>query len=122
MKKIFTLLSIALAAYLIELWMPWWGIAITCFLIGLVVPQRVGEAFVVGFIAIFCFWGGYAFIIDQQNEAILSTRVAQIFQLLSPVLLILVTAFIGGLTGGASTMTGVLLRQLINPLATQQRK
>ena len=65
-------------------------------------------------IAVFILWGTIALKIDLFNEHLLSKKVASIlFQKESYVLLLIITAFIGGLVAGMSALTGSLLRKSI---------
>jgi len=89
----------------------WWSFAIVALIVALLVHQKGGKAFLSGFLALFLLWGGLAFWIDMKNEGILSAKVAQILPLGgSSLLLIAVTAFIGGLIAGFAAMSGSYLR------------
>jgi hypothetical protein len=50
----------------------------------------------------------------MQSEGILTERVALLFNLPSPVLLIAITALIGGLVGGIAALSGFFFRQLFS--------
>ena len=107
-----TLLTVTLS-FIAGLYTPWWSIAIISFLVALLIKQRYGLAFVSGFLGIFLFWGLLAFWIDVKNNGVLSHKIAAIFPLGgSSVLLILVTALVGGLVGGFAAMSGSSLRPL----------
>jgi hypothetical protein len=72
---------------------------------------KIGFGFLAGFIGIFLLWASIALWIDVNNESILSRKVALLFPLGgSSVLLILVTAFVGGLVGGFAAMAGSSIR------------
>lgn len=111
MRFVLSVLLTAVLGFLIGLFLPWWGIAIVAFLVGLLIPQRLGIAFLSGFVGIFLLWGLLAFWIDIKNNSILSHKISELFKLGgSSVLLILVTGFIGGLVGGFAAMAGNSLR------------
>ena len=71
-------------------------------------------AFWAGFLAIFILWGVVAYLFDQGNEGILSAKIAQILPIGEVMgegsnyglAMILLSAIIGGLSGGLSMMTG----------------
>jgi hypothetical protein len=91
---------------------PWWGFAVSSFLIGALLYQSAGKAFLSGFLGLFLFWAGMATWIDMQNQHLLSKKVALIFPLQgSYVLLIIVTGVLGGLIAGFSAMSGSYLRR-----------
>jgi len=111
MKFILSTLLIAALSFLAGLFLPWWSIALIAFAVTLLIPQRLLPGFLSGFLGIFLLWAIIATWIDLKNNSILSTRIAEIFPLGgSSILLIVVTAFIGGLVGGFAAMTGSSLR------------
>jgi hypothetical protein len=96
---------------------PWWSFAITTIVVFASIPQPLGKSFLAAFAAVFILWGTIALKIDLSNEHLLSKKVASIlFQKESYVLLIIITAFIGGLVAGMSALTGSLLRKSISDL------
>lgn len=123
MRFILALLLTAVLSFLAGLRLEWWSIAIIAFLIALLIPQRIGYGFLSGFIGIFLLWAILASWIDIKNQSILSHKISELFKLGgSSILLILVTALIGGLVGGFAAMAGSSLRpekkitSLLNPV------
>jgi hypothetical protein len=111
MRFVLSVLLTAVLSFLTGLFLPWWSIAVIAFLVGLLIPQRMGMAFLAGFTGIFILWGVLALWIDIKNNSILSHKISELFKLGgSSVLLILVTAFIGGLVGGFAAIAGNSLR------------
>jgi hypothetical protein len=112
MKCIVSIVLIALLSLISGIFLPWWVIALAAALVGVLIPQRPGMAFLSGFVALFLLWGIVAWAIDSANGSILSQRIAQILPLGgSPVLLILVTALVGALVGGMAALTGSYLKK-----------
>ncbi len=105
------LLLLIITAFLINLVLPWWGIAITGLALGFQFKPGLGKAFVNGFLALFLLWGGQAVYTHFANEGILSTRIAEMLQVGSPWLVILATGLIGGLVSGLAVLSGSLLKQ-----------
>lgn len=111
MKFVLSILLTAAFSFLAGLLLPWWSIAIIAFLIALLIPQQISKAFVSGLIGIFLLWTIVALWIDIKNNSILSHKVSELFKLGgSSILLIFVTALIGGLIGGFAAMAGSSLR------------
>ena len=107
MKIILAILLIAVLSFIAGLYLPWWSLAIVCFLIALLLIRHIGYGFLAGFVGIFLLWSVLSFLIDSKNESILSHKIANLLPLGgSTVLLILVTAFVGGLVGGFAAMAG----------------
>ena len=111
MRFFLTILLTMLLSFIAGLYLPWWSVAIVAFFAALLVPPRIGLGFFAGFLGIFLLWGALAFWIDTANESILSHKIALLFPLGgSTLLLILITAFIGGLVGGFAAMAGSSIR------------
>ncbi|HUM96692.1 MAG TPA: hypothetical protein PK275_02490 [Chitinophagaceae bacterium] len=105
-----TLLTLLLA-FVSGLYIPWWGIAVVALLVAVLVHQKAGKAFLAGFLGLFLLWGGLAFWIDVSNDHVLSKKIAAILPLGgNSILLILVTALVGGLVAGFAAMSGSFLR------------
>ncbi len=130
MRFLLRFLLILGLSFAAQLFMPFWSVAVVAFLVGLALSQRrkkrlygkdtpPARAFLAGFLAIFLLWGIAAFWFDARNGSQLSV---DIFTLLfqSPDLLpmpamvmVLLTAMLGGLLSGCSAMTGNLLGEAI---------
>jgi hypothetical protein len=117
-KFITSILLTALLAFAVGLFpFPWWSFAITTLVVFGSIPQPAGKSFLAAFVSIFLLWGTIALNLDLANEHLLSKKVANIlFNKESYSLLIIVTAFVGGLVAGMSALTGSLLRKSINDL------
>lgn len=115
MKLVIKLIFIIITAVVLQWYTPWWGIVIAAFLINSILYSNGISSFLVSFIAIAILWGTQAFMIDVTNDSILSTRVAGLFGLTSPLLIVLITAVIGGLAAGFGGLTGSYARHLLVP-------
>ncbi|MCC7401956.1 MAG: hypothetical protein IT214_10785 [Chitinophagaceae bacterium] len=111
MKSIVAIILTGLLAFLGGMYMQWWSLAIAAFLIALLVPQKSGKAFLSGFLGVFLLWSILAWWIDIRNEGILAKKIAAVLPLGgNEYLLILVTAFLGGLVAGFAALSGSFLR------------
>jgi len=108
MKFAIQVFMIILLAYLLELFLPWWSVAIAAFLAGVVINTNAN--FLAGFLAIGLLWFLGAILIESSAAAPLTERVAAIFSL-PKFGLFIVTVVIGGLVGGFAAMTGGALRK-----------
>lgn len=99
---------IIMTAFLLNLFLPWWSIAIPGLLFGFTHRKKALASFGWGFLALFILWGGQALYIHLSNDGLLSGRIAEMLGVGSPYLIILITAIIGGLVSGVATMTGAL--------------
>ena len=107
MKFLIQFIAILIVAFVLELFMPWWCISIAAFAAGYAFNSKVN--FLAGFLGIAFLWLIKAWVLDASASATLTERVAGIFSLNKP-LLMLVTAVIGGLVGGFAAMAGGALK------------
>jgi len=117
LKGSLLVIFLSLILYLIEGWgiipvLPWWKVVIVTLLVGLWMPVKAWKSFIFGFLAIAVWWGSFAFFANQANGGILAMRIGQLFNGLSPILLLLITALLGGLAGGLGAMLGTHTRGL----------
>ena len=114
MRFILIILLLALICGILQLLLPlpWWICAVTAFILALLMPQDTSSAFWTGFWAIFILWASYAFWIDYYTNSFLTAKVIQLFKIPSTYLMILLTAMIGGLSGGFASLTGSYMRKM----------
>ncbi|MDB4904310.1 MAG: hypothetical protein JWQ63_3591 [Mucilaginibacter sp.] len=91
--------------------LPWWVVAIAAFLTAFVVGKTSGQSFWSGFSAVFIVWTVLALFKSIPNDHILAKRVATMFHLPHWIFILFVTALIGGLVGGMSALSGLLLKR-----------
>jgi hypothetical protein len=100
---------ILITAFILNLFLPWWSIAIPGLIFGYWRNQKALPSFGWGFLALFLLWGGQALYIHMANDAILSTRIAEMLSVGSPLIVVLITGILGGLVSGLATLTGSLI-------------
>jgi hypothetical protein len=111
--KFFTAIFLTvLLGYAAPLYFSWWSFAITSLIVAVAIHQKPTRAFSAGFFGLLFLWGVHALLIDIANEHILSQKIATLLPLGgSSMLLILVTAFIGGVISGFAALTGSFARR-----------
>lgn len=107
MKFLLQFIVIAILAFILELLLPWWSIAIAAFAGGLAFNSRVN--FLAGFLGIGLLWLLYALMMDATSAAPLADRISKVLFINKP-LLLLMTTIMGGLVGGFAAMAGGALR------------
>ena len=110
MRFLVIILIIAVVAGLIEWVAPWWSVAIVAGIAGAMSRLSPGKAFLAGFCGIALLWLFFALWRDIPNHHILSTRMAQLFNVPSYLLFIVVTSLVGGIIGGLAALSGRLIR------------
>ncbi|SKC16005.1 hypothetical protein [Dyadobacter psychrophilus] len=103
---------IILVTALLQLFGPWWVVAIVPFLVFLIRHTSASNAFWTGFALITVLWMAYGFYLHFVSDGAMSDRIAGIFSLPNGVVLLLVSALIGGLTGGLAGLSGQLVRRI----------
>ena len=108
MKIAVQFLFILVLAFILELFLPWWSIAIAAFAGGMIFNSKWN--FLAGFFSIALLWTVRALLIESNAAADLTERVSSIFMGIGKPLLFLAMAIIGGLVGGFAAMTGSALQ------------
>ncbi|MFZ6012396.1 MAG: hypothetical protein ACOYXT_18780 [Bacteroidota bacterium] len=108
MRLLSQILIVIVLGFVLEMFMPWWCVALAAFSAGYSLKTQFN--FVAGFVGVGLLWLVPALQLSSVAAAPLTERVANIFMINTPLLLI-VTAVIGGLVGGFAAMTGAALRR-----------
>lgn len=111
MKFILRTLLIAGASYLAEGFLPWWNLAAIGFIIGLIIPSSGFSAFLSGALGGGLLWLIFSWFI-QNESLLLSEKLAPLFFLNTPFLLVIVSGTIGALIGGLFAMAGTHFRKI----------
>ncbi len=101
-----------LLGFLLQSFFSLWSIAILGLIFGWLINRSNGHTFLLGGLAVFLLWGGYAFWLDSANAGILSARIGKLLGNLPPLGLVLLTAFLGGIVGSFSALSGSMARKL----------
>src|SRR3569623_3691394 len=105
-------LIILILSFISSFFLPWWAAAAIAFLAAMFIGKTSAKAFLSGFGAIFVLWVILALIKSIPNDNILASRVIQLFPLPHQwILLLLITALLGGLVGGMAALSGLLTRK-----------
>lgn len=113
-KKLINFLATVVIALLLSQFLPWWYVMIASFLSSLIFSLEKAAVFYIPFLAIFCFWTVYAFMLSSSNDFILAKKIAVLLPLRgNPYLLIAVTGLIGGLAAGIAAIFGKQLSTLV---------
>jgi hypothetical protein len=113
MKYFITITLTLLVSYLSGAILPWWCTFPLVAIIYALLRLSPGYSFLFGFASLFLLWGTVALVMDVANHHLLSKKISVLFMQNERYgFLILITAFIGGLVGGLSALTGSLARRL----------
>jgi hypothetical protein len=95
------------------MFLPWWSIAVAAFAASLLLARKGMHAGLGSFLGAAILWIILATIVDAGNHSVLSARVAQVFFVNEPVLLVIVTGVVGGLAALYPGLCGFYLRSLL---------
>lgn len=112
MKAIFVFLVIIVLGAVAQMFLPWWIIAVVCFLMGLAFVDKASEALISGFLAVFVLWLAVAIYKSIDNDFILLDRMSALLPIHNSWAILFVSAFIGGLVGMLSTLSGYYLQTI----------
>lgn len=114
MNRLFYFLLVGLGAALgLYLAWPWFYIAIVALAAAPFFRMRRRAGFWFAFLAALFVWGAYLSYISISNDGILADRMANLFQLPSGWLMIIVTSIWGAITAGLGGWTGTNLRKVL---------
>lgn len=111
MRYFLALFSIAIISFLLTLFLPWWLMPVTAYLVAFFIGLRPGRAFSAGFLGIALLWLLLLVVTDISNHGLLSKRMAGVFFLPHRFLFLAVNILVGGLIGGLAAWSGALLRR-----------
>ncbi|TRX50203.1 hypothetical protein FNH22_25865 [Fulvivirga sp. M361] len=105
MKFLTQIILIMVISALLQIYLPFWSTALVAFVISVLFQSKSGVSFMAGFLSISLLWFGMAYFIDVDTSSILTVKIAKLFSV-SSLLLIILTALIGGLVGGFGALSG----------------
>lgn len=105
------ILYLTLTCFLFNLFLPWWSNVIPCLFFGAWLAGNPKNAILLGFSGGGLAWLLHALFIHFMNNGILSGRIAEMMQVGSPLIVLLITFFIGALIGGSATLAGFYFKQ-----------
>jgi hypothetical protein len=103
-------LAILFFSWMFTLFLPWWTLFIPALFFGAWLTDKSSDAFLAGFAGSGMAWFLHALFIHIANDAILSTRIAEMLGAGSPWIVLLFTLIVGGIPGGLGALTGCLLK------------
>jgi hypothetical protein len=111
MKFLIHTVLLLVIAFVFELFLPWWSIALATGIGAAVICPK--NPFLTGFSAIVVLWVGKALITQLQATTDLAAKIAALLMVNQVGLLIALMALLGGCVGGLSALTGAYLSDLL---------
>jgi len=106
-------LLILILSFIVAFITPWWAVAIIAFVMAIYAGKTNWQAFLSGFFAVAIVWSVLILFKSIPNNHVLASRVAVMVHLPGWTVLIMATALLGGLVGGMSALSGVMIKRLL---------
>lgn len=113
-KRLPYILLTAILVGIIQLLLPWWSVTIGAGIVAMLnrLPNKK-DIFWSGFWGVALLWLGYVLFIEIQSRFVLSSKLAALLNLPAyPPSAWIVTALLGGITGGLGALTGYYLKRI----------
>lgn len=114
MKNIILITTIIITTYIIQLFLPWWVIAVICFVVCYLSKVSKFVAFINSLLAIFVLWYFKAWMADGNFDEPMSFLLGNVLGGISSSAVLFLTAIIGGLVAGLSGLLGSWSRSLFS--------
>ena len=112
MNFILRILITGISTYYISSILPWWSIVFVPFALGTIFEDNYISHFLSGFVGVTISWIFLLLSIEYQSESVLSSKIIEILNIKSTNTLIIISAAIGGLISGFSSITGLSLKNI----------
>jgi hypothetical protein len=113
-RNTLTLLLTVLLGALFQQFLPWYSIALAGFVAAfLAKPAWATMALTMGLLGGAILWGGYSAYLNGQNDGLLATRFGLTLGGLTPAMMIVVTALLGGIYAGLGAVCGYWTKMLL---------
>ncbi len=113
LRFLLAILLIASISGFLQAFLPWWILAVVAFIVSSILLEKGWLGFIAGFIGVIIPWFIYSMYLNNQNNGILSEKIANLMSLPNQSVLLLVVMLIVGMVGGMSALSGALLRNWI---------
>jgi hypothetical protein len=111
MKLLLQILIVMVFAFLLEIFLPWWAVAIAGAAAGMLIGGGAGRAFIAGFLGVGILWLFAAQSMMNAHDTILADRIGAMLPGSPPGKVVAIIAgVVGGLVAGMGAATGARLR------------
>lgn len=119
MRPIIPIVIQTLLTILMQLFLPWWSIAVVAFAFCFGRPEGSIRSFVYSFTGVAAAWFGYILLQHIQTGGVLTSRISEVLKLpANPVFMLIITPLVGGLVAGFAGIAGYFVRQALMPTVT----
>lgn len=110
----FLFFLIAVLSFLIQLFLPWWTMAIVAFSGAFFYGKKAALTFAAGLLACGVVWLLMALYIHFTHGDLMTDRIAVLLKLPASWILFPVSFFIAGIVGGLAAVSGYYLKTIVN--------
>jgi len=114
MKNIVIIPIIIIITYIVQMFLPWWIVAVICFVVCYFANLSRFIAFASSLLAIFVLWYVKAWMTDGNFDEPMSILLGNVMGGISGGAVLFLTAMVGGIVGGLSGLLGAWSRLLFS--------
>jgi hypothetical protein len=104
---------IAILSFLVQLFLPWWSLAVVAFACSFMLGRKAATTFFTGMLASGLVWLIMALYIHFTRGDLMTDKMAVLLALPSSLILYLASFFIAGIEGGLAAISGFYLRSIV---------
>lgn len=108
-------LAIAFVSLLLQLFLPWWSLAIAAFACSFFLGKRAAASFSAGLLGCGLVWLLMALYVHFTKGDIMTDRIAMLLNLPSSWILFASVFLISGIVGGLAALSGYYLKAILRP-------
>jgi hypothetical protein len=112
LKNMLSILVLAVAYWLVPMFLPWWSVAIPATIFGFLAKNNL-RAFSIAFLVLALVWGVQAQMQNAANAGLLAAKMGTLLGGLGAIQMVLVAAVLGGLIGGIFGLSGQALKKAL---------
>ena len=119
MKFFLQILIVMVLAFLLEVFLPWWAVALAGALSGVIVGGSAFRSFLAGFVGVFILWSFAATRLMDAHDTVLADRIGALLPGAPDGYgVAMLSGLIGGLVAAFAAATGARLRTSLRPATT----
>lgn len=104
--------SLIVITGLLQIFLPWWIIAVSAFILAYVFNSSLLSSFVISFTALFILWSVAALWANQNFDTSMAQLIGHILGPIKPFYVFIITGIVGGFVAGLGGLMGSWTRYL----------
>ena len=106
------LILIAIASFVMQLFLPWWSMALSAMLLSYLLGKKRWQVLFAGFFGCGIVWLIMAFYIHVTRGDLMTNRIAELLSLHGTLMLYVGTFLVAAIVGGVSALAGFFFKEI----------